>query len=320
MRNVCAALLCALALAATAAPASAEVTRVVIGTAGTAGALYPMGVAMAESINRHSETIRASAEATAGSLANIRNLANGELQWAISANDVAYQAYTGAGAYEGRAVKDLQGLFGTVGNYVQVFAPADSAVDSIADFRGKRIGVGAPGSGGEQAARALLAYFGLSYDDVDEQFMEDADMATALQDGQLDAFIITHPLRSAPLLDLTTSFRTKLVSIADDGFYKRYPYFSKTEVKGGTYDHIDGAATLPVSRIVMYTTPESGLSDGQVYEMLGIIWDHASEWQDVHAAVKSNVTLERALQGLGGIPLHPAAARFYRERGLALPQ
>lgn len=296
-------------------PAFAK-TRVVIGTAGTVGALYPMGVAMSETINRHSESIQVSAESTAGSIENIRLLDIGELNWGIAANEIAYQAYNGLGLYTGHPVKNLRALFSTVGSYVQVFAAANSDINSIEDFRGKRIGVGAPGSGGERTANTLIKHYGLSSDDYQPMYMENADMTAALKNNQIDAFIITHPLRSAPLMELTTTFKAKLIPIDDSTFYKEYPYFTKTQIPADTYNDINSTVNLAASRIVMYTTNESGLTDQQVYEMLSDIWNNTSEWQNVHAAVKKNVTLERAMIGLDGVPLHPAAKRFFTEKGL----
>ncbi len=317
VRLALAAILVAWACAST---AIAQTHRVTIGTAGTAGALYPMGVAMAESINRHAGNIRASAEATGGSLENLRNLSTGELTWGISANEVAYHAFHGEGVYEGRAIDSLQSLFGTVVSWTQIFAAADSTLESVSDFAGKRIGVGPPGSAGEQTARRLLAHYGLDYSDIREEFMSNSEMVTALQDGMLDAFIITHPLRSAPLMDLTTSFDAKLISVEDSTFYEGYPFFEKSEIPSGTYRNMNEAAYTPTSRIVMYTSKASGLSDDQVYSMMRAIWDNANEWQDVHAAVKQTTTLEDALIGLDGIPLHPGALRFYEEEGFDIPE
>lgn len=297
--------------------AGAEV-RVVIGTAGTAGALYPMGVAMAESINRHVDGVSASAEATAASLANLRGLSNGDLTWGISSNEIAYQAYNGQGPYEGRAIGNLRSLFGTVGSWVQVFVPADSPVKTIADFEGLRVGVGAAGSGGEQASQRLLAFHGLNYDTVDERFMEVSEMADALSDGNLDAFIVTHPLRSAPLINLTTSHGVKLIPVVEEEFYEKHPYFARNIIPGGTYDGIAEDVHTPTTRIVMYTTSDSGLDDERVYEMLAAIWDNRNEWSGVHAAMRS-VTLERALIGSTAVPLHPSAARYFAEKGLEVP-
>jgi hypothetical protein len=307
-----------LLVAAWSLPVLAAEKRISIGTAGTAGALYPMGVAMAETINRHAPGYKASAEASSASLENIRNLAQGNVDWAISQNEVAFMAYAGKDKYKGRAVSGLRSLFGTIISWAQIFAPADSPLNSVKDFKGKRIGVGAPGSGGERAAHAILSYYGLTYDDLKAEFMSNAEMVTALKDGALDAFIITHPLKSAALLDLTTSFKVKMIPVADDGFYEKFPYFTKLEVPAGAYRNVDKPVPTPTSRIVMYTCTKAELSEAQVYDMLKAVWGYADDWTNTHPAVKKYTTLEDAVKGLN-IPLHPGAVKYYQEKGLTIP-
>ncbi len=300
------------------AAASAADRRISIATAGTAGALYPMGVSMAETINKHVAGFKATGEASAASLENIRNLSQGDVEWGISQNEVAYLAYTGQGEYKDRPVGSLQSLFGTIISWAQVFAPADSPINGVKDFKGMRIGVGAPGSGGERAASRILAYYGLDYDQVKAEFMSDAEMVAALKDGTLDAFVITHPLKSAALMDLTTSFNVKMIPIGDAGFYEKYPFFTMREVPAGTYDNIDKPVPTPTSRIVMYTDSHARLSEDDVYRLLQGVWDNADEWTKSHPAVKKYTTLDNALGGLS-IPLHPGAVKFYREKGLDIP-
>jgi uncharacterized protein len=292
--------------------------RISIGTAGTAGALYPMGVAMAETINRHVAGFKASAEASSASLENIRNLDEGNVDWAISQNEVAFMAYNGMDKYKGRKVTSLRSLFGTIISWAQIFAPAKSAINDVKDFRGKRIGVGAPGSGGERAAQTILSYYGLSYKDLKAEFMSDSEMVAALKDGTLDAFISTHPLRSAALLDLTTTFSVKMIPVADDGFYKKFSYFTKRDVPVGTYKNVDKPVPTPTSRIVMYTSTKANMSEEQVYALLKGIWENMSKWTNTHPAVKRYTTLEDAIKGLK-IPLHPGAVKYYREKGLSIP-
>ncbi|MCF8040805.1 MAG: TAXI family TRAP transporter solute-binding subunit [Desulfarculaceae bacterium] len=303
---------------ALALPAAAADKRISIGTAGTAGALYPMGVAMAETINRHVPGYKASAEASSASLENIRNLSQGNVDWAISQNEVAFLAYNGEGKYKGRAVSSLRSLFGTLLSWAQIFTSADSKITSVKDFKGKRIGVGAPGSGGERAAQKILTYYGLTYKDIKPEFMSNAEMVAALKDGTLDAFIITHPLKSAALLDLTTSYKVKMVPVADDGFYKKYPFFTKLEVPAGTYRNVDKAVATPTSRVVMYTSTKAGLSVDAVYAMLKGLWANTGEWTNTHPAVKKYTTLKDAVKGLQ-VPLHPGAVKFYKEKGLDVP-
>ena len=299
-------------------PGAAADKRISIGTAGTAGALYPMGVAMAETINRHVPGFKASAEASSASLENIRNLAQGNVDWAISQNEVAFMAYAGKDKYEGRAVTSLRSLFGTIISWAQIFAAADSPINSVKDFKGKRIGVGAPGSGGERAAATILGYYGLTYKDLKAEFMSNTEMVAALKDGTLDAFIITHPLKSAALLDLTTSFKVKMIPVADDGFYQKYPFFTKLEVPAGAYRGVDKPVPTPTSRIVMYTSTKAELSADQVYTLLKGVWEYADEWTKTHPAVKKYTTLADAVKGLN-IPLHPGAVKYYQEKGLAVP-
>jgi TRAP transporter TAXI family solute receptor len=300
------------------AAAAAGVKRISIGTAGTAGALYPMGVAMAQAINRHVPGFKASAEASAASLENIRNLAQGKVDWAISQNEIAFLAYNGRGVYKGRAVKSLRSLFGTLISWAQIFAAASSPFKSVRDLKGKRVGVGAPGSGGERTARMILSYYGLSYKDIKPVFMSNTEMVAALKDGTIDAFIITHPLRSAALLDLTTSFKVKMIPVADPGFYKKYPFYTMRLVPVGVYRNVNKPVPTPTSRVVMYTSTRAGLTTAQVYALLKGVWEHSGEWTGTHPAVKKYTTLKDAVKGLA-IPLHPGAVKFYREKGLKIP-
>lgn len=292
--------------------------RISIGTAGTAGALYPMGVAMAETINRHVTGFKASAEASGASLENIRNLSQGNVDWAISQNEVAFMAYQGLDKYEGKEVKSLRSLFGTILSWAQIFTAADSSIQSVKDFKGKRIGVGAPGSGGERVSQKVLSYYGLTYKDIKAEFMSNPEMVAALKDGTLDAFIITHPLKSAALLDLTTSFNVRMIPVADDGFYEKYPFFTKRDVPAGVYRNVDSPVPTPTSRIVMYTSTQAGLSTDQVYALLKGVWENSAEWVNTHPAVKKYTTLEDAISGLN-IPLHPGAVKYYQEQGLNVP-
>ncbi len=298
-------------------PAQAE-RRMAIATAGTAGALYPMGVAMAETINRHAKDFKASAEASAGSLENLRNLAAGKVEWGISQNEMAFLAYRGEAEWKGRPQKNLRSLFGTLLSWLQVFVPAESKLASVGDFKGKRVGLGSPGSGGERAAHKLLGYYGITYKDIHPEFISDSEMVAALKDGTLDAMITTHPLRSAALMDLTTGMAVRLIPVSDEGFYRQYPYYTLREVPGGTYVGINQAVGTPVSRVVMYTSTAAKFGEDEIHALLTAIWDHAEEWLEVHSSVRSSTSLAAALEGLR-VPRHPGAVRFYRERGLAVP-
>lgn len=294
-----------------------NITRFTIGTAGTAGSLYPMGVAMAETITQRVEGFSATGEATAASVENLRNLHNGSLGWAISQTEIASLAYYGRGDYANNRFDDIRALFSTIYNYFQVFTLADSGIETVADFRGKTIGVGASGSGGEMASRILLEAYDMSYDDISPQFMPETEAVAALKDGRIDGFIATYPVKAAAMVDLTTSVEAKLLTV-NDRFYELNPAYSKYTVPAGTYTNIDEDVVIPRSRIIMCTSTNAGFTDDDIYNMVKAIWENRDDWKDCNANVNSQVVIETALEEMD-IPLHKGAIRYYEEIGMTIP-
>ena len=308
-----------LMLCLSAVSAFAATQYITIGTAGTAGALYPMGVAMAQTITDHVEGMTATGEATAASIQNLRDLHEGNSELGISQSEVAYYAYNGQMDYEGNAFTDIRALYSTIYNYLQVFVAADSDINSIADLKGKTVSMGSAGSGGEMAARALLSAYGLDYTTVKAQFMGESDGASALKDGKIDAMIATHPLASAALTEPTTSMNVKMIEIpAGDKFYEVYPLYTPYTVPAGTYNNVDVEVTTPRSRIIMCTSTESGLSDDDIYNIVKAVWENRDEWAGCAKSVETQTVLETALEEIA-IPLHPGAIRYFEEIGMQVP-
>lgn len=296
-----------------------EKKRLIIATAGTAGSLYPMGVAMAEVVNKYLPEFMASAEASAASVENIRLLHEGKVDWAISHAETAYMAYHGVGDYEGKPHPELRALFGTVVGYFYIIVNKESGIKSIADFKGKRLGVDRPGSGGELGARRILEFYGLTYEDMAKVIYGGApELIQALIDGKVDGIIFSHPPKSAPVIELLTKMKGKIdmVSITDAEFYKKYPFYFMAEIPPGTFEGIDYTVYFPAFRVLMLTTTR--MSEEDIYKLLKVIWEHRDEWKGVHAAVEKWVVLEKALWGVN-IPLHPGAVKYYKELGFEIP-
>lgn len=308
-----------LMLCLSAVSAFAATQYITIGTAGTSGALYPMGVAMAQTITDHVEGMTATGEATAASIQNLRDLHEGNSELGISQSEVAYYAYNGQMDYEGNAFTDIRALYSTIYNYLQVFVAADSDINSIADLKGKTVSMGSAGSGGEMAARALLSAYDLDYTTVKAQFMGESDGASALKDGKIDAMIATHPLASAALTELTTSMNVKMIEIpAGDKFYEVYPLYTPYTVPAGTYNNVDTDVTTPRSRIIMCTSTESGLTDDDIYNIVKAVWENRDEWAGCAKSVETQAILDTVLEEIA-IPLHPGAIRYFEEIGVQVP-
>jgi TRAP transporter TAXI family solute receptor len=291
--------------------------RISIGTAGTAGSLYPMGVGMAKTITDHVEGIACTGEATAASVENIRNLTSGNLAMGISQSEIAYLAYNGLGDFKGHDASDLRALFSTITSYVQAFTLESSDIKAITDFKGKAIGCSSAGSGGEMCARMVLDYYGLSYDDIKPQFISETEAVSALKDGRIDAFICTHPIKSAALTDLTTSVDVRMISFEDPKFYEKFFFWTPYSIPAGTYKNVDEVIVVPSSRVNMFTSTKSGLNDDDVYNIVKAIWENRDEWQGVANSVSKQVVIDEALSGIP-LPLHPGALKYYQEIGIEI--
>lgn len=293
-------------------------TRITIGTAGTSGALYPMGVAMAETITKHVDGITATGESTAASIENLRSLHDGKMALGISMSEICAYAYHGVGDYEGSDYTDIRAMFSTINNYLQVFTLKGSGITSIEDLKGKTVSMGSAGSGGEMAGRMLLGVYGLDYNSVNAQFMGESDGATALKDGKIDAMIATHPLNSAALTELTTSCDAVLLPIEKEEFYETYPAYSKVTIPAGTYPNNDTDVVIPGNKVIMCTSLNSGLTDDQIYEITKAIWENRDEWASSAKSVEKQAVWDNVLECID-LPMHPGSIRYFEEKGVTIP-
>jgi uncharacterized protein len=167
-------------------PVKFENVFVNIGTGGTAGTYFPLGGAFAEIWNNSIEGVNATAQSTGASVANINLLYDGKVEVVIVQNDIAWYAYNGKNMFEGQAFEKLRGLATMYSEPLQIVT-TDESIKSVADLKGKRIAVGAIGSGVEANARQIIAAAGLDFDkDIDAKFLSFSEASAGLKDKQVD--------------------------------------------------------------------------------------------------------------------------------------
>lgn len=291
--------------------------RISIATASTSGAWYPLGGAWASTISKHVPGMDATAEVGAASIENIRKLHNGDVELAILQPDVAYNAYNGEVEFKEAKMDGVRALFAHYPTAAQIVT-TNPNINSIADLKGKKVGVGAPGSGNEITARTLLELNGITYDDIDEQFLSFPEMINAIKDNQLDVAIGTMPIPTGIITDLTLQHQVKLIRVSEEEqkkFFEKNPFFITITVPSGTYKGIDQDVDTVAFRGIVYGTTR--LSEDKAYEITKAIWENRNEWKDVHAVAK-DITLDIALEGVP-TPLHPGAVKYYKEKGIDVP-
>lgn len=306
----------ALAAAATLVPAAAARAEQFINvlSGGTAGVYYPLGVALARVYGETIPEARTTVQATKASVENLNLLQQGKGEIAFTLGDSLLLGFEGdEAAGFSKPLDKLRGIAAIYPNYIQVVATADSGIKTLADLKGKRLSVGAPKSGTELNARAILGAAGITYDDLGKvEYLPFAESVELMKNRQLDATLQSAGLGVASIRDLAASVPITVVAVpADLVAQVGSPYVAAT-IPAGTYSGQD--ADVPTAAVVNFLVTHSEVSDDLAYAMTKELWDNLPALAAAHAAAKA-ITRDQALTGMP-VPLHPGAEKYYREVGM----
>jgi TRAP transporter TAXI family solute receptor len=310
--SVALAIVCLAVFAATAALAAPA--AVSIATGGTSGTYYQIGGAIATAVSKN-PALNATAEAGNAAVANTNILADGEIEIAFSQADVTSWAYNGELMFEGRPLKNLRAIAALYPETIQLVISKEAGIKTLADLKGKKIGVGAPGSGTEGDARAIFQVAGIKYDDMSVEFLDFGSTSSRFKDNQIDAGFVVAGVPTAAIMDLTT---TKNVGIFNfdketlDAIIKAYPFFVPNVIPAGTYKGIDEDVNTPSVMALLITN--DSVSEEIIYNFTKTLFENIADVQRSHA-IAGNIKLETATVGLTA-PLHPGAAKYYKEAGI----
>ena len=303
----------ALALVGTAAHAQ-QFFR--IGTGGTAGTYFPVGGMIANTVSQPGK-IAATAQASAGSVANVNAVASGQLESGFSQADVATWAHSGTGVWEGRpAVSGLRLIANLYPESVHIVARKGAGIRSVADLKGKRVALDEPGSGTLINARSILAAYGLKDADLRAEYIKPNQAGDKLKDGALDAFFFTGGAPAGAIAELASAGAgIELVPIDGpqaDAIRKASGFFAPDVIPADTYKGLPAVRTLAVG--AQWVTSDK-VDANLVYEIVKKLYsaDGQKAMGAGHAKGKY-ITKDNAVQG-AGIPFHPGAERFYKEIG-----
>jgi TRAP transporter TAXI family solute receptor len=267
---------------------------------------YTWSAGIADVINKNVEGIQATAEETKGYVANIALMQGGELEASMATSLSAYEAWAGTGNYEGKIMAWMS--IAPVAMHIITLDGGD--VNSIADLKGKRIGMGQPGGVSMLDANVLMAK--VAGEDFEPFRVRLGDMVDMLSDGNIDAALWNGSFPLAPVIKLNAQRDLKLIPVEDDFFdalRADYPPYFRLSIPGGTYEDVAG------------DTPTFGLANGlvisaevpeeRVYQMTKAVFENLEALAGVHPAF-GKMSADTVLNGFGS-PLHPGALRYYRE-------
>ena len=284
-----------------------------IATGGTAGTYYPLGGALAELLNQNIKGMNASAQSTGASVANVNMLKDGSVDIAFIQNDIAYYAANGKEMFKDNKVENIRGIAALYPETVQFVTTADKGIKSIADLKGKKVAVGASGSGAEANARQILGAYGLTYDDIAVQYLSFGEAADALKDGNVDVGVVVAGFPTAAIQDLAANKSAALVNIDAehvDKLKKQYPYFTEITVPKGTYPGQEEDVSTVAVKCVIVTTDK--LSDDLGEQIVKAIYEHLDRMKAAHAVGKY-ITKDTALEGMS-IKMNAGAEKYLKAK------
>lgn len=293
-------------------------TRLSIATGGTGGVYFPLGGGLAAMLQKH-HNVQVTAEVTPASVDNLKLINDQPKEIvAFSLADTAFDALQGRERFSDTGPIQVRSLGVLYANFTHLVAAEGSGISTPADLRGKRVSVGAAGSGTETIANRVLDAYGINpSSDLQRERLGAAESAGALKDRRLDAFFWSGGLPTGAVTDLanTPGLSIRLIPHAEGvpQMNRRFgDFYTQATIPEGTYRGIVG--DVVVSGLPNILAVHQDFPENIAYALLATIFDQREDWDGIHPEAK-NMTLQTAPQN-NPVPLHPGAIRFYRDRGV----
>ena len=283
-----------------------------LGTAPPGGAFFVVGGALAEVLGESG--LRVTAEATKGSGENIRRLASGELDIAISNAAVTYFAARGEDGW-GRAYP-VQAVMTLAPNVATFISPRRHEITRISDLAGNRVVVGVAGAGFEHFIRPIVEAHGVTYEDFIPLYNTQAGAVDMLSDDSAAAAFLGGAIPTASIVQATAGMESLLVPLDPEirsQLAEQYPFYREAVIPAGTYRGQD-EDYLGLDVGSMHVITRADADEEIIYQVTRALWERRASVVEKHPAGRA-INENNASRNTG-VPFHPGAVRFYREVGI----
>lgn len=293
---------------------AAQAEDFVLSSGSQGGSWYPLAGAIKAIAEKMDSDLSITVTPGAG-VANVVGVAAGKFPIAFANTISTVDALAGRPPFRGK-VENVCNLGTLYPQWFQIVARDDAKITSIADFKGKRLTTQQNGNTGEFLTRSLLDAVGLSYDDMaDVSHVSYSDSVNQMKDGHADIFTLGTALPAGAVMDVATSRDIEMVPITDEifaHFKAQNAAFIRRTIPADSYPNLSGEADA-----ITYGTHMIAACDYNGDVVTTILTAVADNLQSLSSVNKSmaSLTMEDMSADIG-VPLHPAAAAFYKERGV----
>jgi len=297
-----------------------QARRLSISTGGTGGVFYILGGGIANLLTKSLPNFKVTAEATAASVDNAKLIDARKADLAFIAGDIAYEACIGGGKFKSKI--PLCNLLVPYSDVIHFVALEGAGINSVRDLRGKRVSIGAPGSGTEVKGMRILEAYGIDpAKDIKRDRLSVAESAGAMKDRKIDAFNWAGGLPTAAVMDLaaTPGVRIKILDLGDivPKLKEKFgPVYFPSVIPKGTYTGVNSDVNT-VAVAVVFCCHEK-MEEDLAYQITKLIIERKSDLALVHKEA-DHISVQHAAVG-SPIPYHPGAIRYFKEKGVSIKQ
>jgi hypothetical protein len=288
-----------------------------IATGGTGGVYYPLGGGFGNILGKELPGVTATAQVTGGSVANLQLIAADKADIAFSQVDAAWDAINGQDKFPQKL--PIRALVVMYPNHMHVVTVEGTGINKVEDMKGRRVSTGSPGSATEVYAIRVLEAAGLDHEkDIKKERLGAAESVNALKDKKLDAFFWVGGLPTAAVSDLaaTPNTKIKILDIAHLTAKMNAKYgklYAEATIPAATYKGMDKDAKNNTVWNIMAV--KATMSDDLAYQLTKIMLEKRADLALVHQEA-NNIKPEWQTSSRAGIPWHPGALKYFKEKGI----
>ncbi|MGQ0676781.1 MAG: TAXI family TRAP transporter solute-binding subunit [Rhodospirillales bacterium] len=292
-------------------------TTLSIATGGTGGVYYPLGGGFGNILGKELPGVTATAQVTGGSVANLQLIASGKADLCFSQVDAAWDAVNGLDKFPSKL--PIRGLVVMYPNHMHAVTVEGTGINKVEDMRGKRISAGSPGSATEVYAIRVLEAAGLHHEkDIKKERLGVAESVNALKDKKIEAFFWVGGLPTAAVTDLaaTPNTKIKILDIAHLTAKMNAKYgklYAEATIPAATYKGMDKDAKNNTVWNIMAVN--ASMSDDLAYKLTKVMLEKRADLALVHKEA-NNIKPEWQTSSRMGIPWHPGALKYFKEKGM----
>lgn len=288
-----------------------------IATGGTSGTYYPLGEALAKIYNSNIDGVDVTVQSTGASVENIGLISKGDAEIGFTQSDITYYASEGIENFKDEgAVENLKGMAMFYPEVIQIIVNTSSGIESVEDLKGKKVAIGAVGSGTEANARQILGAHGMDYNDLEKaDYLSFGEAGEQLKDNQIDAAFVTAGIPTEAVTEISKTSYISVISLDSrkiNELSHKYPFYTEVTIPSESYDKQDEDITT-IAVMAMLVVSED-LEEDLVYDLTKQLFENKESIIDTHDR-GNDLNLKTAKECMP-IDLHPGSKRYYDEEGI----